>query len=703
MLRRTFGFIRRTTPPGAGLGGAFGLALFVWDLVQNAGFSVMGVENDTLTQAVMGQFLGLIVGMQGAVLACMTGLGALAGALVRLALGDVRHARRWTLAALVVAHASWLAGAIVHAPQLFTESLYDRGGWRASLQVFLTEHLSPWAARAPAVAIGVAVLAALAWRGWRRSRKVTAATGGALAAALALTAGAHPGPPVPGGRPNVLILAVDSLRADQVPDEILAPNLARLAARGTRVERAYTAIPRTFPSWVSLLTGRWPSTNNLRTMFPRAEQRARRFDALPERLAALGYETAVVSDFAGDIFTRIELGFQRVRAPIFRFSGLVEQRSLEVHPHFLPYVTGTWGRRLFPIVDEFAQLADARIVTDRAIETVDEMAATGRPWLLAVFYGNAHFPYAAQWPHYRKFTDPAYRGPYRYHRPPDVTGGAEETAADRAQIEGLFRGAIHEVDEGAGRLLAHLAETGLDRETIVVLVADHGENLGEHDHGVGHGEHLRGEAALRVPLLFAGPGLPEGVLRAGVARTVDMTPTVLGLLGVEKPPMDGADLGPWLRGEAPSPVPYAYVETGIWFSDQGEDFYQKLRLPYPSVLSLGEIDHAHGDEVVLRREWAQLINVAKHRALIEDHWKLIYMPLADGVRFELFDVREPGGPDRSAERPDVVARLREKLYAHAELHENAHVRGGYVLPGPLTPSPWGEPLVPRLGSAQNQP
>jgi arylsulfatase A-like enzyme len=679
---------------GALIGAAFAAALFAWDLVRNASFSVMGVQNQALADTVFHQYLGRILALQGEVLAFMLALGVVAGALVRTALGGARRAGRWTLAALGVAHLSWSAGALVHAPQLFTEAMYDVGGWRADLQVWLTDHLSPFTARLPALAIGVAVLVGLArrlWR-WRSSRAVAAPA--ALAAAAML--GGSTEAPAPKGPPNVLILAADSLRADLVPDDAVAPNLARLAARGTRLARTYTAIPRTFPSWVTLLTGRWPSTNNLRHMFPRAEQRAVDFRALPERLA--GYESAVVSDFAGDIFSRIDLGFRRVVAPTFNFRSLVEERSLEVHPNLLPYVTGTLGRRLFPTVDEWAQLADAELVTDRAVDTLDDMAASGKPWLLTVFYGNAHFPYAAQWPHYRLFTDPAYRGRYRYHRPPDVTGAADETDADRAQIQGLFRGAIHEVDEGAARLLAHLAERGLDGNTIVVVVADHGENLGEDGNGIGHGEHLRGEAALRVPFVFAGPGLPAGKVLDGVARTVDLTPTLLGLLGQHPTDVDGADLGPWIRGEAPDPKLPAYVETGIWFSDKGKDFYQRERLPYPNVTGLGEIDHDHGDEVVLRREYAGLINVAKHRAWIEGDWKLVYVPLPDGVRFELYDEREHDGPDRAAEHPDVVARLRERLYAQAELYEQARVRAGYILPGPDTPSAWGRPLVPRVAA-----
>ena len=77
-------------------------------------------------------------------------------------------------------------------------------------------------------------------------------------------------------------------------------NLTALAARGTRFDHAYVSIPRTFPSWVTLLTGRHAHHHGIRSMFPRWEERARDFDARPERLSRAGYATGVVSDYAGD-------------------------------------------------------------------------------------------------------------------------------------------------------------------------------------------------------------------------------------------------------------------------------------------------------------------------------------------------------------------------------------------------------------------
>jgi arylsulfatase A-like enzyme len=690
---------------GALLGGALGTAFFLWAILANAGFSVMGVQNDTITQMVFGDNLGLLITTQLRTFGFQAVMGALAGAAVRVALQNRRHADTLTLALLLAAHLSMAAGAVIYAPQLFTEQMFEKGGWRAALQVFLTDHLSPTQARIPAFVIGAAVGGTLVFRAARHrlGRFVLAAT--AATGAFLYLSRPTPQPRVPAEsasvprRPNVLILGVDSLRDDRLMDPRVMPNLSSLAAGGARFTRAYTAIPRTFPSWISLLTGRYPARNNLRHMFPRAEQRAVDFQALPARLAGAGYRSAVVSDFAGDIFSRVSLGFDEVIAPTFRFPTLIEQRSVEIQSHLLPYIIGPFGRSIFPVVDELAQLADANLVSDRAQAAIERLSAGDHPWLLTVFYGNAHFPYAAQWPHYREFTDPAYPGRFRYHRPPDVEGTAgPPTEQDARQIRGLFDGALNEVDAGAARLLAYLDAVGERENTIVIILADHGEHLGEPGMGIGHGEHLRGENALRIPLVVSGPGIRPGQTRDEVVRSVDVVPTLLGLLELPSAPgdFDGQDLSPTLRqGVAPTPQG-AYAETGIWFTDKGPDFFQRLRMPYPDITALCEVDKRHRAEVVLKREWAERINVAKHRAWIEGDWKLIYVPLPDRVVVELYDTREDPPVDRAAEHPDVVARMSEALYLHAEWNERATVRNGYVLPGPLAPPAEGALLVPRL-------
>ena len=93
-------------------------------------------------------------------------------------------------------------------------------------------------------------------------------------------------------------------------------------------------------------------------MFPRWEDRAKDFDALPERLRKNGYATAVVSDYAGDVFSRIDLGFDRTLVPTFDFKQLVRQRAIERQTPLLPILHSRFGRALFPVLREMNVAAD---------------------------------------------------------------------------------------------------------------------------------------------------------------------------------------------------------------------------------------------------------------------------------------------------------------------------------------------------------
>ena len=231
----------------------------------------------------------------------------------------------------------------------------------------------------------------------------------------------------------MLLLAVDSLRADRVfaPDEARRfPALAGLAARGVRFREAHVTVPRTFPSFVTLLTGRWPHHHGIRHMFPTAEQRRSIGPALPSALAAAGYRTIALSDYAGEIFSRTPLGFTDIRVPYFDMKTIIGQRGLQVHPNLLPYATTALGRLLFPEVEALPEHADPDILADRAIRQLDR--AGERPFFMTVFFSTAHFPYAAPAPWYRKFADPKYAGAFRYAKAAAVTsaGGAGRRGAD---------------------------------------------------------------------------------------------------------------------------------------------------------------------------------------------------------------------------------------------------------------------------------
>src|SRR6185503_15150317 len=232
----------------------------------------------------------------------------------------------------------------------------------------------------------------------------------------------------------------------------------------------------TFPSFVTLLTGRFSAHHGIRHEFPTAAARAAIGPTLPKVLRAAGFRTQVVSDFSGDLFSRTPLGFDEVDAPRFDLFSIVKEQILNAHPNVLPYAATKLGELIFPTMREMAELDDPELLTDRAVDHLDRLK--GRPFFLTVFYSAPHFPYGAPWPYYRRFTDPGYQGPYRYLKEPLPMLAALPPEGAR-QVQALYDGAVAATDTAIGRLLARVSEDGLASSTIVVLLGDHGENLFE--------------------------------------------------------------------------------------------------------------------------------------------------------------------------------------------------------------------------------
>lgn len=721
---------RSWLPTSLLIGAGTHLGLMLFALLDSSGLSYFGVTNDQITATIEGQYLGLLaaelarIGLGHLLVGSL--LGLLVGRLLTLAGGRWRGTGRLGRAArlaggVLLLHGVLLCASMSRYPQLYVESFHAKGGLAAWLQRLVTDSL-------PDVTWTMALLVvAFAWLALELRRIVQREwpAPGVAAAPVVLGLGilllgsapsgepparaplVDPGPkgarPAVPERPNLLILAADSLRPDRLLDgeggtRPVAPHLKRLAREGVSFRRAYTVMPRTFPAWISMLTGQYSHHHGVRTMFPTVQERSNLPPAVPQLLARHGYATAVVSDFAGDIFSRVPLGFQQVHAPYFHFPTLIQQRALELDTQLLPYVANRLGRRFYPVLKEFAQNADPAILTDEVLETV---ARLPEPWFVVVFYSTAHFPYAAPAPYYRMFTDPDYAGPFKYHKPHDLAEGVR-TEADVQQVRDIFDGAVRAIDDQVGRLLGALDESGRLSRTIVVTTADHGENLYEGELGMGHGDHLRGEQSLRIPLDFWAPGqIPAGREIDATVRSIDLAPTLLELAGVnEVPPLDGESLVPLWQdaGETMSrprdrPV---FVETGIWFSDKGEGFFQQMRIPYPDLTVLGRIDPDANQEVVLRDEYAPVVMMAKHRALYQDGRKLLYMPTPDGVRWELFDpIKDPRNEHNLlAEEPQTTARLQAGLLAILADGDSDRIQSEFVLP--LRQDPPAAPLPTPL-------
>jgi hypothetical protein len=666
---------------------------------------VNGVHAPALRQLVATDFRGVVLAamlsmLSVSLLAGVT-LGAAAGLVVRAVDRVGGRPRRtgygFSLRALgLVVAFHWLLWLYDMAlrPQLHEEWFYARGGAARWLQVFATHWLGPAGVVALGIllALGALALALRPWsklaesvrpairrfplRGMVAAAGAAAVVGGALYFALR-----HRPAQARDPRPNVVLIAADSLRADRLSQEVM-PHVTALAERGVRFDHASVPLPRTFPSWVSLLSGRYPHHHGIRNMFPRWETREVEFPTVSRALAESGYRTAVITDFAGDIFQRADLGFQRVRAPTFSLREVVRERIVEAHKPLLPLLRGRLARWALPVLREIHTAPDASLLTREALDEIDR--EPGRPFFLTLFYSTPHFPYSAPAPYYRRFVDPSYRGRYLYSKAQLLGQEAPPDEADIRQIRGLFDGAAAATDQALGELFDGLRARGLGGNTIVLVTADHGECLYEPGRGQGHGDHLFGSDAVGVPLVVYDPTTSQSRRVTQQVSTVDLAPTLCELVGVRCPEgMDGRSLAPLLRGQSLSPRP-VFAETGLWFTEQIPELPARLRFPYPDLPFVTEVVREHEDEIAIRPEFEPITTATKHRMVRDERYKLLYMPARSGVVYELYDtLTDPGERTNViAREPAVAQELRDTLWQWMLEDSDLERHGEYLMPRP---------------------
>lgn len=313
--------------------------------------------------------------------------------------------------------------------------------------------------------------------------------------------------------PNVLLISIDTLRADHVSSygypRQTTPTLDRLAAQGVRFLHAYSQSEHTNPSHSTMLTGLYPRSHgvtNNRTMLPAETV------TIPERLAALGYRTAgAVSVYHLGPVWNMNQGFQDF------------------------YPTGGDRRR-------------GGTTTDIALEWLIEQRQ--EPFFMWVHYFDPHAPYLPSYPYNMLYDGTSPAAPYRLpmqalDQPDDWLeryGDWPPPVEDVAEVIAQYDGAITYADTQVARLLAYLEEQELSDRTIVAVTSDHGEGFGEH--GVAFDHFGLYEEMVHVPLIIQAPGrLPRGQEVEDLVSLVDLGPTLFELMGLPIPEdMQGTSL-----------------------------------------------------------------------------------------------------------------------------------------------------------------
>jgi arylsulfatase A-like enzyme len=492
--------------------------------------------------------------------------------------------------------------------------------------------------------------------------------------------------------PNILILASDALRPDHLSRHgyirNTSPGIDRLLDEGISFTDMRIEVPRTFPSWVSTLTGQYASTHGIRHMFPTSMDLNKKFVTLPGILGSNGYYTSVVADYAGDIFSRINLGFKHIDTPFFNADYVIYQAILDSHIFLLPFLTGETGLELFPVIKDSAYFCPPELVTRKIIKSIKR--AAGKPFFITTFFSSTHFPYSQVYPYYKTFSTKNYRGQYKFLKQQIISldnnqVSGDLSAEDKNQVTALYDGGIKAFDDAVGKITDFLEEKNLLKNTIIIILSDHGENLYESDLGMGHGEHFRGQYSTRIPFIISNENLPrKNVIIPNTVRQVDIAPTILDMLKIKNQGrMEGISLIPLIEGKS-IPQIYAFGETGIWFDNDQKSglFFQKQRIIYPDITGLGQVDFHFNNQIVLNDDYRDLINLAKHRYIYDGKYKLIYIPLKDKVIYELYNTEED--PD---EKNNIISkdktnftRLRDELFKWFQRNNDVIIKDEFIFP-----------------------
>ena len=455
-----------------------------------------------------------------------------------------------------------------------------------------------------------------------------------LAAALVLSACGRSTP-----RPSVLLITIDTLRADRLGcygyTRATSPHIDRLAAQGALFERAYTTLPRTTQSVASILTGRYPKSHGARGLFSTLSPANL---TLAEILKGQGYDTAAI---VSNLFLRpgqgFEQGFDRYDNPQTRWDG---DSAVPISESALDWLKGR------PV---------------------------GRPFFLWVHYLDPHWTYRPATPFDRAF-DPGFTDTFTLYE--DLEAGRLtkgqvifDNRLSPRQVEhvsALYDGEIAQVDAALRGLLEFAARPDL-QPLLVVLTSDHGESLGEHGYHFAHGEYLYRET-LRVPLLVVLPGrIPAGLRARALTENVDVAPTIAALLGLNR--LQAVDGRPLF-------VPGSTAGGG----------------------SGGEWRPAPGRRVVFAESDFQLIHEENRRyyipgptgkwsSVFDGRHELIHIPRPGGDILEIYDLEDDPGERRNlvgvGADPEVRRRLQGELQRFVDYDAGAPGR-----PREIDPEEW---------------
>ena len=314
-------------------------------------------------------------------------------------------------------------------------------------------------------------------------------------------------------RPNIILLTIDTLRSDRLGyagyEKAVTPALDSLAASGAVFERCYSVSPTTLASHTAILTGRYPRSLNVSRNGSVVPSSAL---TMSEILREEGYTTiAFVSSYALDPEFGLLQGFDRYDA----CRTEVEDENTQ----------------------DYRRGADT---VASALDWLENRDGAREPFFFWLHLFDPHSPYDPP-PPLDELFDPGYSGTFTGSMDDLISIWLEEKTpgeSDLNHIRALYDAEVAYTDQVLSKFFHAVRERSLEEKSLVIVVADHGESLEPRGEIFNHGKHLY-DSVIKVPLVLSGEfsdkfKIPENISIPYTVRTIDILPTVLDILGMER-------------------------------------------------------------------------------------------------------------------------------------------------------------------------
>jgi arylsulfatase A-like enzyme len=414
--------------------------------------------------------------------------------------------------------------------------------------------------------------------------------------------------------PNVLLITIDALRADHLGSYgyhlETSPFIDSLAKKGVLFSDATPAWPKTYASMSSMNTGMYPKTSGLRNK--KRKKLPSTLKLLSEIFKENNYTTsAVVANFNVGRTYGFDRGFD----------------------HFVESWQDMWKQKEGDTTFENTQgkvkfFTNATIITDQALKWLQKIQNDETPFYLWLHYMEPHGPYIPPKSYLQYFRN-AHKPYYiNIKKIPKYQVLLDSKTKEPINNLGFYKAQydreIRYIDDELSRLIGEIKKLNQYENTIIIISADHGESLGEHNYYLEHGL-LSYQPCAHIPLIFIGEGrIPEGRIINEPVGLIDLPPTLMELAGIEIPSQfEGQSLVELMFGEKNATAPeYIFMESGY----DGEFPQQTIR----------------------RNQW-KLIHVTSR----------LDLPYMSGSEYELYDLsKDPGELENLAyELPDITKEL----------------------------------------------